>query len=140
MAPDSLLSLLRNKFQADTLFYEEGLRGARDVNDNYWIEGDQLASAIEWLKLSKYAFREMNEFEEKKTGKLYATKRLIDANFNTMRDVANHNENFYREHLGDGLSQEGAELSAKRDAKELVLWSSLKGFVDNLELTETKIR
>jgi len=135
MTLDSLLGLLRNKFQSDTLFYEEGLRGARNVEDDYWFgEGDQLAIARHWLVFSGNACREMNEFRERKTGRLYATKRLIDANYNAMKDIADHNENFYRENLGDGLSPEGAELSAKKDAKNLVFWSSLKGFVDNLEL------
>jgi hypothetical protein len=135
MTQDSLLNLLRNEFQSDILFYEEGVRESRDLVNKYWTgEGNQLFAADRRRRLSGDAFREINDFGKTQTVKLDATRRWIDVNFNAMSSVADHNENFFRENLDNGLSKKTAELAAKQDAKELVLWSSLKGFVDNLEL------
>ena len=77
----------------------------------------------------------MDSFQKGEVNKLGATRHWIDTNFEAMRNAVDHNENFYRENLGSGISQELAESSAKKDMKDLVFWSSLKGYVDNLELT-----
>lgn len=133
--PELLLSLLRDTFQSDALFLEEGLRGVRNVNDNYWSgEGNQLTFAVKELRSSKDAFIEVDKFQAERTGKLHATRFWINANFNAVKNTAEHNNNFFREHLGDGISKEEAEFSVKQDDKDLIFWTSLKGYVDNLEL------
>lgn len=136
LTSDSLLSLLRNDYQAKVLFYEEGLRGARDIDNNFWFgEGNQLDAASRWLRFSKDAFREIGEFKDNKVGKLTFTRKWIDKNYKAVENMANNNENYYRESYDERSSDNWADQAAKHDSGELVFWSSLNGFVDNLEFT-----
>ncbi len=94
---DILLDFLRSKFQTDTLFFEEGLRWARDIDNQFWNnENDgQLDPAREGLKRSKAAFRELNDFVKGKTNKLSSVRVFVETNYKAQENSMISNENYF---------------------------------------------
>lgn len=131
MTMENLSIFLRNNYQADALFYEEGLRHARDFEDSYWHgEGDQLNVAHDFLMLSREALIDTVQSNKSSKGDLFGVKKFISSEIRSMESSALHNETFARENFqGDSL-----EHVLDGDNKELAFLNNLQTFVENESL------
>lgn len=132
---ETLLELVRSSYQSESCMFEQGLRGARKPEDNYWFgEDGELPGINKLLRLTRGAFRELNAFNKKKEGKLDITKSWIDSYYRSWINISQRNHNYVMENK-DIISKNFAESGLKDDERNLVFWSALSAFVVNLELS-----
>lgn len=132
-----LLRFLRSRFQTDALYFEEGLRGARNIDNQFWNneEDGELLIARNSLKISNSAFRQMEDFSRGRTNKLSSVSLFIETEYKAAYRTANGVENFMRMYSDQDGHKNKANVIAEQGSSNLVFWSSLKSFVDNLELS-----
>lgn len=131
---ETLLELVRSSYQSESCMFEQGLRGARNPEDNYWFgEDGELPGINKLLRLTRDAFRELNTFNKQKEGKLNATKNWIDSYYRSWLNISQNNHNYMMENK-EIVSKKFSESGLKEDEKNLVFWSALSAFVENLEL------
>lgn len=139
ISQDVLTDFLRSKFQTDTLFFEEGLRGARDIDNRYWNdeEDGQLDSARKGVKKSKAAFRDINDFVQNKTNKLSSVRVFAESKYKAQENAAISNENYFRQNPDSNASY--AKDVLDQHSKDAIFWSSVSSFLDNLELSRSGV-
>ena len=131
LSMENLSIFLRNTYQADALFYEEGLRHARDFEDSYWHgEDGQLNVAHNYLMLSREALIDTVQFNKNSKGDLSGVKKFILSEIRSMESAASHNEAFAREYF----QGESLEHALDGDNKELAFLNNLQMFVENESL------
>lgn len=135
LSQNTLLDLVRSSYQAEACTFEQGLRGARNPKDNFWFSEDgQLPVTNKLLRLTRDAFRELNAFNKQKEVKLDVTKSWIDSYYRSWLNVSQNNHNYMMENK-EIVSKKFSESGLKEDEKNLVFWSALSAFVENLELS-----
>ena len=128
-----LLDFLRSRFQTDAIIYEEAVRGVRNIDSEFWHEDEQFIIARDSLRKTRNAFREMNDFVNKKTDKLDSVRSFAESEHRSWENITIHNENFFREHMQIEKSKSTfANEALGRDSRMIVFWASLNSFVNNL--------
>lgn len=133
---ESLLEFLRIEYQASSLYFEEGLRGSRNVYSDFWNgKDDELVSARKSKTLVSDAFIQMDAFVKGNVSTLDDVRKYTDFEYKAHLNIAGNNQNFFMENMGS-ISPKLAETDADKDNRSLIFWSSLNSFVENLVLGE----
>jgi hypothetical protein len=135
---DLFLGFLRIKFQEDFLYYEQRSRISRNLDDWHGVDmTDSLVTTRDQLKRTKAAMIELYKFSRGEIKELKDAKAWLNIQFYFEKGLAEMNQGILKDRPQDTTGKRAKEI-LERDDKRLIVFTTLSGFVENLELSRNE--